>query len=78
MGKVLGMGGRSRLKRVRFDGSHAGRSDPGPPDSQIELSLGGTHDGSPTPAMGPHSAAARSRRSDSAVPRGGQAVNEDG
>ena len=70
MGKVFDMGGRGRLKRVRFDGSHAGRSDPGPPDSQISLSLGRAHEGSPTPAMGPDSAGARSRGSDTRLPPG--------
>ena len=42
MGRVFGFGGRRRLGDVRFDGSHKGRSDSGPPDSQISLSLGGS------------------------------------
>ena len=78
MATVFGFGGRRRLRDVKFDGSHKGRSDPGPPDSQISLSLGGTHEGSEVPMMGPDSGGARTKRSDRAVPRGGQAVNEDG
>ncbi len=54
---------------VLFDGSHVGHKK-SEPATQIEVSLGGTHEGSPTPAMGPHSAAARSRRSDTRLPPG--------
>ena len=68
--KVFSMGGRGRLKRVVFDGSHAGRSDPGPPEEQITLSLGGTHEGSEVPMMGPDSGGARSRHSDTRIPPG--------
>lgn len=70
MGKVFGFGARRRLRDVKFDGSHKGRSDPGPPDSQISLSLDGTHEGSEVPAMGPDSAGARGRRSDTRIPPG--------
>ena len=66
---VFGFGARRRLRDVRFDGSHKGRSDPGPPDSQISLSLGGTHPGSDVPQMGPDSGGARGRRSNKSIPR---------
>ena len=68
MGEVFKYVASGSARRVRFDGSHHGRmkSEPG---SQIELSLGDTHDGSEVPQMGPDSGGARSRRSDRAVPR---------
>ena len=76
MGKLFGFGARRRLGDVKFDGSHKGRSDPGPPDSQISLSLGGTHEGSEVPMMGPESGGARGRRSDRKVPSGGRGVSD--
>ena len=69
VGTLFGFGARRRLGDVKFDGSHKGRSDPGPPDSQISLSLGGTHEGSEVPQMGPDSGGARGRRSDKSIPR---------
>ena len=50
---VFGFGSRRRLGDVRFDGSHKGRSDSGPPDSQISLSLGGSFPASDPKGFGP-------------------------
>ena len=67
VGEVFVFNASGSARRVRFDGSHVG-SMKSEPETQITLALGGTHDGSPTPAMGPHSAAARSKSSDRSIP----------
>ena len=68
MGKLLSLAGSGVKRGVLFDGSHVGRSVDVAPD-QNSVVLGGSQVGSPTPGMGPHSAAARSRRSDKSIPR---------
>ena len=68
VGKVLSLGGGRMKRGVLFDGSHVGHKK-SEPATQIEVSLGGTHEGSPTPQMGPDSGGARARRSDKSIPR---------
>ena len=71
MRKLFSLGG-GRVKRgVLFDGSHVGHKK-SEPASQIEIALGGTHEGSEVPMMGPASAGARGRRSglDTRLPPG--------
>lgn len=72
MGKLFSLAGSGVKRGVLFDGSHVGHKK-SEPASQIEVSLGGTHEGSPTPAMGPESAGARGKRSglDTRLPPGG-------
>jgi len=69
VGEVFKLNASGSARRVRFDGSGVGHSK-SEPASQIEIALGDTHEGSPPPAMGPHSAAARSRGSDTRLPPG--------
>lgn len=69
MGKLFSLAGSGVKRGVLFDGSHRGHQE-SEPASQIEVSLGGTHEGSPTPQMGPDSGGARSRRSDTRIPSG--------